>query len=189
MFSTMWILSAPQSRTEENPALPLAADPPVSREIRSQERPADSDLGTLVKALVRAGFIAGNPGRENPPGFMSIEFVCTEHAKVFLDLVATFPGEEDCDIVNGCTYVGGVPFRETIYGRIGGYGSQNDWRYETEVVNGGVEEELVNGEAVQTYIGPGDCFFSVVIWFPKADLPLILDRLQECEGPNDPGGG
>jgi hypothetical protein len=126
----------------------------------------DEDLAPLILALWRAGIDTMMSCQENRPGIAWICFPTPLDAKMFLDLVAVYPDETD------------VPFWETLYGRVAGFGSDGDWEYTVNVDDLGVQEDIIDGKVEATCIGPSDFMFDVSVRFPRTDLPLILERLQ-----------
>lgn len=123
----------------------------------------DEELAPLILALWQAGIDTMMSCQENRPGIAWLCFPTPLDAKMFLDLVAAYPDEDD------------VPFSETLYGRIAGCGSDGDWEYAVNVCDLGVEEDIVHGEVIQTCIGPSDFMFDVSVRFPRTDLPLVLE--------------
>jgi hypothetical protein len=149
----------------------------------------DEELAPVILSLWKAGIDTCNSCQDNFPGIAWVEFPTMLDAKRFLDLVAVYPDERDMRAVNGRLYVGDVPFWETLYGRITGWGNDDDWRYDVNVHNGSVDEHIVNDEVVQTCFGPSDFEFFVSVRFPRTDLPLILELLQTGMAPcPDPAG-
>src|SRR5215469_241505 len=158
---------------------PLATHQQARVAWQGREAEVDEELAPLIQALWKAGIDTLLSCQENRPGVAWICFPTARDAKNFLDAVAVYPDRKDLRTVGGRLYVGDVPFWETLYGRITGCGTDGDWQYDVNVDNWGVDEDLVNGEVVQTCIGPADFEFSVSVRFPRTDLPLILDRLQQ----------
>jgi hypothetical protein len=150
----------------------------VENEWRGLRAEVDVELAPLILALWKAGIFTTNSCQENFPGIAWIQFLTTHHAQRFLNRVAVYPDEGDMRLVNGRTYVGDVPFWETLYGRATGYAGEKGWEYALNPYNRGVEEEIVNDEVVETCIGPSDFDFFVSVRFPRADIPLILERMQ-----------
>jgi hypothetical protein len=140
----------------------------------------DEGLAPLILALWRADIDTVNSCQENRPGVVWVEFALTFDAERFLSLVACYPSDDD---------LRDTPFWETLYGRITGCGSDQDWEYDAHVMDWGVEKELVDDEVVVTNVGPADFGFSVSIRFPVADLPAVLKRVEESfEEEQEPGG-
>jgi len=153
---------------------------------QGREAEVDEELAPLILALWKAGIDTLMSCQENRPGVAWICFPTARDAKHFLDAVAVCPDQKDLRTVGDRLYVGDVPFGETLYGRISRCGGDDDWQYAVHVHNWGVDEDLVNDEVVQTCIGPADFAFFVSVRFPRTDLPLILDRLQQATAPAVP---
>jgi hypothetical protein len=135
---------------------------------QGREAEVDEELAPLILALWKAGIATCNSCQENRPGVVWIEFLTAFDAQEFLDLVAEHPSE---------AAVGGVPFWETLYGRIMGYAGDQDWEYDTYPHNWAVEEDLVGDEVIERCTGPADIGFFVSVRFPRTDLPLVLKRV------------
>lgn len=141
----------------------------------------DEGIAPLILALWRAGINTFNSCQENSPGVAWVEFVSAQDACEFLNLVAVYPSEDELRIVNDRTYVGDVPFWETLYWRATSPGESGAWTYDVHPMNYGVEEDVINDEVVSTKVGPSDFDFSVSIRFPTTDMALILERLEASE--------
>jgi hypothetical protein len=136
-----------------------------------QDRQAEVDKGLapLILALWKLDIDTCNSCQENMPGIAWIEFLTSMDAEEFLNIVAVHPEEFDA-----------APSCETMYDRIVGCGTEDDWQYDAHAFNYGVDEEIVGDEVGETPIGPTDFGFSISIRFPRTDLPLIQERLNQA---------
>jgi hypothetical protein len=182
--------AAAQDREGGTPGTPVSEPEETHKQTRvawrGREAEVDEELAPLILALWKAGIDTMLSCQENRPGVAWICFPTARDAKHFLDAVAAYPDQKDLRTVGGRLYVGDVPFWETLYGRISRCGGNDDWQYDMHVHNWGVGEDLVNDEVVQTCIGPADFAFFVSVRFPRTDLPLLLDRLQQATAPAVP---
>ena len=154
----------------------------VPVEWRGRRAEVDEEMAPLILALWRAGIATRLSCQENQPGIAWIAFATPEDARKFLNRVAVYPDPADLREGDGRTYVGNVPFWETLYGRITGCGDEGNWDYRVWVDDFGVSEELVGDELGTTHVGPADFEFNVSIRFPRTDMPLILERLKLTRG-------
>lgn len=106
--------------------------------------------------------------QENQPNRAWIHFASTEDATKFINLVAVYPK-------------GPKPW-QSLYGRIFGYGSADDWTYNAHLQNHGVEENLRNDEIIERFVGPNDAQFSMSIRFPVSDIELLVTILKKVKG-------
>jgi hypothetical protein len=149
----------------------------VEVEWRGMRAEIDEELAPLILALWKAGIVTLNSCQENFPGIAWIQFLSANDAEKFLNRVAAYPREEDLHLVNGRSYVGDVPFWETLYGRVARFGSEGDWHYALYLFDRGVKEEIVDDVVVRTCLGPSNFTFCVSVRFPRTDIPLILECL------------
>jgi hypothetical protein len=143
--------------------------PQVRVRWRGLEADVDEELAPLIRALWRAGIHTCLSCQENRPGVAWIEFLTARDARKFLNRVAVYPTEAELQE---------APFWETLYGRITRRGGEGDWEYDVFPEDWDVEEKLIDDEVEETCTGPADFEFGVSIRFPRADLPLILQRFQ-----------
>jgi hypothetical protein len=150
---------------------------------RGRYAEVDEELAPLIQAIWRAGIDTINSCQENQPGIAWIEFATARDAQRFLNLVAECPDKSELHVVNGRLFVGDTPFEHTLYPRVTHRGVDGGWRYDVSLYDLGVDEEIVNGQVVDTPIGPSDFQFAVSIRFPRTELPLLLEKLQERARP------
>jgi hypothetical protein len=121
----------------------------------------DEEMGPLILALLKAHVVVDSCGQEILPGVAWLEILSVPMAKKFLWLVGVAPDAEDLDVVNGSIHVEGVPLQDTLYGRVHGYAREDNWEFVIETDPDDEEVEL-----------------GLEVWFPRTDLPLLVDLIQ-----------
>jgi hypothetical protein len=136
------------------------------------EEDIDEGIAPLIEQLWMAGISTDNSCEENQPGIIWIEFSTTRDAARFLNIVAQY--EEEI---------------ETLYNR-----ARHGWRpvdekdmplplWEYDICPDDLALELdfdENGDVVEElHPRPPHFTFTVSIRFPKADYPLVLERMTQ----------
>jgi hypothetical protein len=120
----------------------------------------DAAIAPLIEALWQVGVPTMMSCQETDPGLAWIEFEELGHLQQFLNIVAEY--EEGAD---------------TMYNRIANDlvtppGATSTWEYQLNPLDcGGGGEDRHHGESC-------DFIFSVGVYFPHADMPIVLDRLR-----------
>jgi hypothetical protein len=123
----------------------------------------DKKIAPLIKDLWDMEIGTSN-SCENVGDYVWIEFISTEDAELFLDLVATISGEEQ-SLYNRIRRAWGKP--------------ENPWLYDAYPMDLGVEAELLDdGSIEETFTGEHNFHFLLSIRFPISDLPEVLQSVQ-----------
>lgn len=125
----------------------------------------DENLAELLQLIWKRDIMTCNSCQENQPGIAWIEFLDSDDFKSFINEVAQYPKKEEV-------------FWETLYGRIVGCGSKDDWQYNMLLENDGVLENFVDNEIIQEYMGYNEFHISVSARFPVSDIQLLVDILK-----------
>jgi len=134
----------------------------------AMEADIDVEIAPLILEIWRAGLVTLNSCKENRPGWVWIQFLIAEHAATFLDIVAVYEEGIEC-----------------LYNRIRHEWDHDVgppdglWKYDALVQDLSVlQEEVEDGVIEEASAGPSDFIFNMSIRFPKADLPIIEERLR-----------
>jgi hypothetical protein len=125
-------------------------------EVGSCREEIDEALAPLITAIWKCGIGTMMSCEEVDPGIAWIEFDSIEDLRGFVNLVADY--EDGAD---------------TLYNRINnqlaGDLSAPPWEYQLH---------LRDLNACASYMGPTYVEFSVGVYFPVSDIPVIVERLQ-----------
>lgn len=128
----------------------------------------DEGIADIIKECSRLKILTCNSCQENKPGIAWIQFFSVKDACLFTDIVAKiFPENKE------------KPWT-TIYGRVFGFGSKNDWQFDLNIDDFGRTEEIIGDEVVIKRIEDAETHFYVSIRFPIKDIPKIVKRLRSC---------
>lgn len=133
------------------------------------EARVDEGIAPLIKEIWKAGIFTFNSCEENRPGIIWIEFASAAEAEAFLNIVARY--EEDLD---------------SLYNRIRQEWAHYDgvipgsWEYSILPFDYSVEQHILDDDSIEeSSRGSSDFIFSMGIRFPKADYPVLLERMKE----------
>lgn len=134
----------------------------VTVEHWGDEMQVDEGLAKLLPLIwkLRVGTFNSCQEQEHCNGMAWIQFASFDDFKRFMNYVAKYPSEDEV-------------FWETLYGRMVGSGSDDDWLYTMHIENQGVEETLIDDTIIEKHLG-FNCFdASISVRFPPSDVPLL----------------
>jgi hypothetical protein len=145
------------------------------------------DLPLVSGLLKQAGCATVGGCHKIDDNSVGADFRTGEDAIEFLDVMAAYGPECGAQTAIIPSAVAESPFPETLYDRIMDCGSPGDWSYEVEPDGWESEELDEDGEPIED---PTDSFpLGVSMRFPRADLPLIRERLAKAvQDPRRPAG-
>lgn len=128
-------------------------------EVGDHRAEIDEGIAPLITAIWEAGIVTMMSCQETAPGIAWIEFDSVDDLASFLNIVARYE-----------------PGVDTLYNRINyqltGEMSAPLWEYQLNPMD--INE-------CDSYEGATDIEFTVGVYFPTSDIPMILDRLSEVE--------
>ena len=128
-------------------------------EVGSHCEEIDEAIAPLIEALWRTGIKTMMSCQEADPGIAWIEFDDMEHVQKFLNLVADY--EEGADTL----------YNRITHDLITSTSATPMWEYQLNPLDCGGDEEGRRQDRDCDFI------FTVGVYIPHADLPVVLDRL------------
>jgi hypothetical protein len=123
----------------------------------------DEGIAPLIKEIWRAGIQTIMSCQKGAYGFVWLNFVDTEDAGEFLNIVAEYSRDSD-----------------SLYKRMFGRDAENpkSWIYKFHAEDYNLVQYLnEEADAFDEYHEGQPCFFfTVSIWFPPSDLPAVMER-------------
>jgi hypothetical protein len=151
----------------------------------------DNELTLVTGLLKQAGCATVGGCHKIDDDLVEVDFRTAEDAREFLNVMAAYGPERRAQTATFPSAAAASPFRERLYERIKGCGSPGDWSYEVEPDGWGPDAAAEDGEALED---DSSLLFRlpVSVRFPRADLPLIRERLaeavQDARRPAGPNG-
>jgi hypothetical protein len=141
--------------------------------------PVDVDLAPLVLEICKADIFYVGSSLEADTGLVSIAFHAPECAAQFLNVVAARPAKADLKTIDGQTYMGAIPIKETLYARITERSDDpKAWQFSVEPEDFALDREVIEGKAVSKSHVPADFEFTLIVKFPKTDLPELVELMR-----------
>lgn len=135
------------------------------KQILTEGKYIDKGIATLLQAIWKHGIRTTNSCEENQPGIVWIEFLTIGELNKFLNLIAVYPKKNEI-------------FWKTLYSRIISNSEKDNWKYNINIIDWGVDVKIVGDEAISTFKGKHNLDFTASVRFPKSDLKEILKRLK-----------
>jgi hypothetical protein len=138
----------------------------------------DKELPLVTRLLKQAGCATVDGCHALDDDSARVDFRTAEDAMVFLNDMAAYGPERGPHTATVPSVGAASPFPERLYERITGCGSPGDWCYAVDPVgwpSEDVDEDGEESEDLDDVFGLG-----VSIRFPRADLPLIRERLARA---------
>jgi hypothetical protein len=146
---------------------------------------ADDELARVTRLLKEAGCATVDGCHELGRDRAEVHFRTAEDAMEFLNAMAAYGLEPHTADVPAAAADNTFP--EALYARMTGCGSPGDWAYAVEPEGWAPEEAPEGDEPVDDV---ADLFpLAVSVRFPRADLPLVRERLARAvQDPRRPAG-
>ena len=128
-----------------------------------QEADVDEGIAPLIMEMWRCGITTLMSCQEGAHGFVWLDVYNAEEAEKFMDIVGEYDPEEN-----------------SLYHRMVGRdsGNPNNWKYNTRPDDCHLVEDVDEADYIhESHLGQPVFTFSLSIWFPPADLPIVLGRL------------
>jgi hypothetical protein len=138
----------------------------------------DKELPLVTRLLKQAGCATVDGCHALDDDSARVDFRTAEDAMEFLNDMAAYGPERGPHPATVPSAGAESPFPETLYERITGCGSPGDWSYEVQPAGWASEEVDEDGEPVEDLTDPFG--LGISIRFPRADLPLIRERLAKA---------
>ena len=153
-------------RKSKTKTLKRRCNPRDHEQVSVNGKLVDKGIAPLLKLIWKHKIETTNSCEDNQPGLIWIEFLNMKNLTKFLNLIAKYPNKNEV-------------FWKTMYSRIMGNSDEKDnWKYDIHPINWGVDEEIVDDEAIETFSGKHDIDFTISVRFSKKEVPEIMKALK-----------